>query len=232
MRIWKLAALPAAAAALALAGGGRAVVNQAMERGRTQIQGTTMPLREQERSIMAIPSQFSGVLIDAGCSNRSLYNLSIPPESLSAAMAGAGGSATAPATAGGGVSAAGITVSPQTIESERADIMPHQVPDMRTRQRDPTCAVTARTRDFALLLANGRLLNLDAGGNTLAWQGLQATTEGRAMLNGEGPGLKPAGRMVGYIEGSTLVVESPVTVEANPPAPPARGSATRTKPAR
>jgi hypothetical protein len=230
MRILKLAGLPVLGAALVLAGDGGAVLNQAMERGRTQTQGATMPPGERERAMAEINRQYSGMLIDAGCPNRSPYNLSLPPESFSVAIAGAGGNANNQPAPGGGVSAFGITVSPQTIQKERADIMPHQVPDMRTRQRDPTCAVTARTKDFALLLASGRLLNLDPGGNTLAWQGLQATAQGRAMLNGEAPGMKPAGSMLGYIDGSTLVVQSPVEVWENLPAP-SSGSATRTKPA-
>ncbi len=223
MRILHLALLPAVGVSLAMAGGGRPVVNQARDRGRTTVQGVTMPLAEQQRAMLATTREFTGMLIDAGCKDRSFYNLSLPPESLSTAIAPAAG---ANKNAPGGESAFGISVSPQTLQQERADIMPHQVPDMVTRQMDPTCAINAQTTGFALLLSSGRLLNLDAGGNTYVWQAVQGTQQGRAMLNGKGPGLKPWARVRGYIDGSTLVIPKPaVEVAANAPAP--RGSATR-----
>lgn len=156
-----------------------------------------------EASLMRLPQPYSGMLIDAGCSNRTSLNLSIPPEQLASAMA------VSPTTA----PAAGIAVSPQTFAGERQDIIPHQVPDLLTRQNDPTCAVTASTSAFALLLANGQLVNLDSGGNTFAWQAVQSSQAGRALLNGTGPGLKPFAEMIGVLSGSTLIVNGPITVE-------------------
>jgi len=166
---------------------------------------TSTRLGVSEASLMRLPQPYSGLLIDAGCSDRTALNLSIPPEPLSSAIPAApGASSTSPA---------GITVAPQTLAGERQDIVPHQVPDILTRQNDPTCAVTGSTSAFALLLANGQLVNLDPGGNTFAWQAIQSSEPGRALLNGQGPGLKPAAEMVGFLSGSTLVVQGPITVE-------------------
>ena len=56
--------------------------------------------------------------------------------------------------------------------------MAHQNPDLRTRQQDPNCAVSGSTVSFAILLDDGRLLNLDEGGNTLVGQAVHATRPG------------------------------------------------------
>jgi hypothetical protein len=223
MRTLKLIMLSALAAAGVATGGNPPAVNQAIDRGRTPIQGVTMPPAEREYALNATPRQFSGTLIDAGCHDRSLLNLGFAPEPLSSSLAEAGGKVK-DHTSAGGVSAFGITVSRQTLEGERADAMAHQVPDIRTRQSDPSCAVTGSTKEFSLLLANGRLLNLDPGGSTFAWQAVFATSEGRAMLNGFAPGLKPYATMRGYLQGSTLVVQHPFNVQ-----PSSQGFATRMK---
>jgi hypothetical protein len=220
MRMILLSALAAAGVAT---GGNPPAANQARVRGRTPIQGVTMPRGQRQYAIEETPRQFSGTLIDAGCRDRSLPNLVLAPEPLSSAMAVAPGQSGG-STSSGGVSAFGITVSPKTLQGERADVMPHQVPDIRTRQSDPSCAVTASTREFSLILADGRMLSLDAGGSTFAWQAVYSTSEGRAMLNGVAPGLKPYATMRGFIQGSTLVVRNPLIVE-----PSSRGSATRMK---
>ena len=213
--------LSALAAGGVATGGNPPAANQARDRGRTPIQGMTMPRGQRQYAMDETTRRFSGTLIDAGCPDRSLMNLQFAPTPLVQAQENGGG-----ATVSGGVSAFGVTVSPQTLEGERADVMLHQVPDIRTRQTDPSCAVTGSTKEFALLLDNGRLLNLDAGGSTLAWQGVLSTAEGREMLNGFAPGLKPNATMLGNIQGSTLVVQSPIDVE---PHAGSTGSATRVK---
>ncbi len=164
---------------------------------------TSTRLGVSEASLLRLPQPYSGTLIDAGCSNRTSFNLSVPPERLAPAEAAAPSNAPA----------SGVSVSPETLAAERADIIPHQVPDILTRQTDPTCSVMANTAAFALLLANGQLVNLDPGGNTFAWQAIQSSEGGRALLNGTGPGLKPSAEMVGFLSGSTLVVQGPITVE-------------------
>jgi hypothetical protein len=108
------------------------------------------------------------------------------------------------------VSAAGVTVDADTLQKERSDIMAHQVPDLRMRQPDATCAITGGTRSFAVLMDNGRLLNLDEGGNTLATQSLLADPEGRALYNGTGPAVKPRVVIQGRIHGDKLIVDQVV----------------------
>jgi hypothetical protein len=204
-----LLALAAALSGCALGQGGPAAPN-----GRTAIQESTMPREEREPQAAKIPRPYSGTLVDGGCINRTDHNLGQQPLNFTSSIAIAPGSAGDQALNEG--SSSGITVSPQTLQGERADIMPHQVPDMRTRQTDPTCAITANTRDISLLLGNGRLLRLDPGGNIYAWQGVYATSAGRAMLNGFAPGVKPLAKMKGYIQGNTLVVASPMDVMDTP----------------
>lgn len=223
----RLLALAAALSGLALAGGGLAMANQARDRGSTPIQQSTMPRTEREPYGAVIARPYRGLLVDAGCADRTLHNLRLPPAPFASSIAGLP-PGTPSANQG---SAYGITVSPQTLEGERADIMPHQVPDMRTRQKDPTCAITGSTTAFSLILPNGRLLNLDAGGNTYAWQGVYSTAAGRAMLNGMAPGFKPFASLKGFIQGSTLVVETPIEVAEMAPLapPPSGGMATRMK---
>jgi hypothetical protein len=146
----------------------------------------------------------TGILIDASCEDRTSLNmrsrpLPLPPTQPSPPSSGA-------------VAAAGISVNAQTIEKERADVMPHQVPDMRTRQEDPTCAVTAATSLYAVLTDSGRLLNLDQGGNTLMSQAISSDPRGRAMLNGQGPGIKPRIAVKGWIFDDKVIVDSVVNV--------------------
>lgn len=169
----------------------------------------------------SVPNQtimLSGILVDAGCANRTDLNLIRSPESLAVAAAAAAPGANPTAAPATGASAAagntatqvnshGISVQDQTLAHEREDIMPHEVPDMRSRMDDPTCAITSATRGYAVLLSNGRLLNLDEGGNTMADQAVQSSPAGRAMFNGNAPGLKPHVTIKGWVDGPRAVVQ-------------------------
>jgi hypothetical protein len=151
---------------------------------------------------------YSGTLIDASCEDRSAMNLHAHPSPLAIQLP------AQPATAGqnnpprqGPVTAGGVTVDAQTLARERTDIMSHQVPDMLTRQEDPTCAVTASTHGYSLLLDDGRLVNFDEGGNTYASAGVLSDARGRAMLNGQASGFKPRVTAKGWILGDRLIVD-------------------------
>ena len=107
------------------------------------------------------------------------------------------------------VSVNGITVDPKTLAAERHDVLEHQVPDLRSRQMDPTCAITGATHSFALVLTdNGRMLNLDDGGNTFANEAVQGSPDGRTMMSGNGGGFKPAAVVKGNIHADRVVVQS------------------------
>lgn len=166
MRIWIAGAL------LAGAGFGQtdqktSQENQMRDRGRTPI------VREQPGPVKA--PTMTGILLDAGCRDRSAINLQKTPESVRTAT---------PANMGPADRAA----------SDRrltGDALEHQVPDLFSRQPDPTCAITGATRAFALLLNNGKLLDLDEGGNTLATEAVIDTPRGQDMMNGRAYGFKP-----------------------------------------
>jgi hypothetical protein len=140
----------------------------------------------------------TGILVDGSCDDRSALNLRQKPQMAPAPL---------PSQATGGVSAKGVTVDAQTLARERSDALAHQVPDLRMRQPDLTCAITGGTKSYALLRDDGQLLNLDEGGNTLAAQFLQSSPEGRALLNGSGPALKPRVIIHGRLEKSKLIVQ-------------------------
>jgi hypothetical protein len=162
-----------------------------------------------------------GTLVDAGCRDRTQLNLmrpSIPVDQKGpaeppkeSATENADRSKLGFATANSQprnspVSAFGITVDAKTLESERSDVLQQQVPDLLSRQEDSACGITGRTSSFAFLMDNGRLLNLDAGGSVFAWQAVQASSAGQAMLNGKGPAVKPRATVTGKIEGDQLIV--------------------------
>jgi hypothetical protein len=168
------------------------------------------------------PVELSGILVDAGCSDRSQENLVRKPAPLNFAApaepseeaqamneqrtkTGFAGKDVQPQPPG--IQAFGITVDKQTLDQEQADVLQHQVQDLYSRQPDNSCGVTADTTDFALLTDQGRLLNLDQGGNTWAGQAVQSTDEGRALLNGMGAAFKPRVTIKGDIWADTLVVE-------------------------
>jgi len=169
----------------------------------------------RERGTVAVrgsdPMTFNGVLFDAACKDRSTANLAIPPESLAAGtpaeFSSTANSKPQSKNSQGGVSAHGISVDAKTLATERGDVLEHQVPDLRTRQQDPTCAITGSTSTYGLALSDGRLLNLDQGGNTLAAEAVNGTPQGRAMLNGTAFGFKPRAKVSGRIRGDRFFVD-------------------------
>jgi len=186
---------------------------QTLDRGR---------LGSQE-SMPPGPLTLNGVLVDGNCRDRSEANLTRPPVPFSqrnpaeppelAATQNAARAKIGYATASsqpftGGISAQGITVNPQALELEQADVLQLQVPERTSRQSDLTCAITAETSNFAFLMDNGRLLDLDGGGNAWAWQAVQSSSEGQAMLNNKGAAVKPNVTINGTIIGDRLIVNS------------------------
>ena len=156
--------------------------------------------QDQDRPRADAPSAtIRGVLIDASCRDFSRFNLSQPPQALPAPVKDAN------AKPGGGATASGITVDARTLDAERADAMPHQVADLASRQSDPTCAIKGDTHAYAVLLADGRVADLDEGGNTFADAAVKADPQGRAMLSGQGPGFKPIVVVTGRVQGSKIV---------------------------
>jgi hypothetical protein len=144
-----------------------------------------------------------GVLIDAGCEDRSMWNMRRPAESVAGSTA-----PFAPAVAANKAEEShGITVDPQTLAAERKDVVPVMNPDLRARQSDPTCALKAGTRAYALLLDNGRLLDLDDGGDTYAALAVENSPAGRAMINSRGPGFKPLVTVTGTLQGDRMFVD-------------------------
>jgi hypothetical protein len=165
----------------------------------------------------------SGILVDAGCRDRSRSNLLSPPiavtqeapteppreeASQNAARAGVGFATGKAEPRAPGTSAWGITVDPQTLEREQSDVLMHQMRDLFGRQPDMSCGITGDTKAFAFLTDSGRLLDLDEGGNTRVWQAVQSTDAGRRVINGTGPPIKPRVTITGRIFGDKLVVES------------------------
>jgi hypothetical protein len=167
--------------------------NQVRDRGQTRPQDESQSwTRGRLGTQQPIPyklQDFSGTLVDASCDDRSALNLQQQPEQEPAQPAVPKGSAKN---------------APQKLN---ADAIAHQTPDVVTRQPDRSCAVSGATRGFALLTRDGRLLNLDEGGNTMAIQGIQSTAAGRAMLNGTGGALKPQVTLRGRVQGDRLIVE-------------------------
>jgi hypothetical protein len=160
--------------------------SQSMTRGRV---GTQQPLPGKVQD-------FSGTLVDASCDDRSTLNLNQQPAQPDIATQN---SAPQPDP--------GVKVDPKTVQKERADAMAHQNADIITRQPDRSCSINSSTRGFALLMSNGRLVNLDEGGTTMVMQAIQETPAGRAMLNGAGAALKPQVTLRGRVRGDRLIVE-------------------------
>lgn len=182
--------------------------------------------RNSSPSLGALPTvTVAGTLVDAGCRNRSALNMSLPGVPFSAALpaetkteaqaasqmrAGQGyANANQPAQQQNpSTSASGITVDSKTLASERPDVLEHQVPDLHTRQMDPTCAITGATHGFAVVTSDGRMLNLDDGGDTYATVAIQASAAGKAMMEGNTGGIKPQVTIKGHMRGDKIVVQS------------------------
>ena len=148
---------------------------------------------------------WSGMLVDAGCRNRENYVLQTPVRE------------TPP--------------EPAPARAERQGAAENRVPDVAARQMDMGCAVTGETTAFAILLDNGQLKDLDEGGNTFAWEAIQATPEGQAVLAGKQRGVKPRAVLRGTMQNDEIIVESlrleqgqapnaPVPAQTAPPGRP------------
>ena len=186
--------------------------NMVHDRGQTAVRRDSLqhgrPSPEFEN---AGPATLRGILVDGGCQNRANLNLLAPPETLTSEAPAQPADALANnPPASGAVSAKGITVDAATINAERADVMENQAPGTFERQTDPTCAITGSTSSFALLTDSGRFLDLDEGGNTLAMEAVESTSGGRAVLNGQGPGVKPRVTVTGFVRNGRKLVAQDV----------------------
>jgi hypothetical protein len=108
-------------------------------------------------------------------------------------------------------------IAPRVLKAERGEATLPDTPDHASRYSSASCALTADTRAFALFLPDGLLLDLDEGGNTLAFVAFQSTLAGQAILNGKVGGLKPLAKVTGLRAGGRIKVQSVVFVR--PPAP-------------
>ncbi len=172
-----------------------------------ETQKSALARRDNDLNVAVGSVTVHGILIDGGCRDPQLANLRQPPETLPEEAPAQPPDAlqnNPPPT--GAVSAKGISVTGATIQAERAGVMETHVSGMYERQDDPTCAITGSTTSFAVLTDNGRLLDLDQGGNTLAMIAVQSTSGGRAMLNGQGPGVKPRVVVKGALRADRLIV--------------------------
>jgi hypothetical protein len=143
---------------------------------------------------------WSGIILDASCTDRSLVNLRSQPEAALATING-------PQKPAEG-SAAGISVSPQVVKAERAEAILPDTADHASRYPSASCALTADTKAFMLLLPDGTLLNLDEGGNTMAFEAFQDSAGGQAILNGKVGGMKPQATIAGIRSGDRLKARS------------------------
>ena len=169
--------------------------NEIRDRGQTPVLG-----HSPDRGVTLT---LHGIVVDAACRDRSAQNLRRPPE----------GFPTPPAQAKTADSAHGITIDPRVAEKERADALAHQVPDMRDRSSDETCGITGQTSSFGMLLDDGKFLILDSGGNTLMQDAIQSSAAGHAMLDGNGPALKPKATVQGTILRDRLKVAEVVKLD-------------------
>ncbi len=191
--------------------------NRAVNRGATP---TQMPSQNMDRgrlgteaSVPAKPSTWRGILVDAGCQDRSSANLrrapalapAAPPDNASADPAD---TPNGRAAQNGAVSGKGINVDTSTAQAERSDPMETHTQDHLTRQMDSACSITAGTKAYALLLKDGTLLNLDEGGNTKAFEAFQSSRQGQDILNGHGSGDKPRAAIKGMRRGDKLEVDT------------------------
>jgi hypothetical protein len=175
-----------------LAAASVAAFAQTLPRGQTpvpdQSQNWTHGRLGTQNPIIGKLVDLTGTLVDASCGDRSAFNLARPPEHPDIAPP------PSPSQKMGGA------VPPPDVAS-------HLNRDLVTREFDESCAITGSTREFALVTPQGRLLNLDEGGNTLAAQAIYANSAGRAMLNGTRGGLKPQATVRGRVDGDRLIVD-------------------------
>ena len=148
---------------------------------------------------------WTGTLIDSGCRDRSLDNLRAPAADTPAVAA------TAPANP-----PKGISVTTQVVTAERSRATMPDTPDHASRYSSTSCALTAETKAFALLLPNGQLMELDEGGNTLAFDAFQSTAAGAAILNGKVGGVKPQAKVTGLQSGPRIKTHSVIFLQAQP----------------
>lgn len=201
--------------------------NQVHDRGQTPVQQESQSLDRGRLGTQAsVPPEditISGILVDAGCRNRTPQNFALSPlpranelpaEPAQEKATQEGNRGKLGYATGAGepqspsMTAFGISVDGKTLQGERGEVLAHQVPDLFSRELDPSCAITGGTRAFAILLQNGRLLNLDEGGNTWAMQSVQSSTQGHDMLNGKARGLKPKVNVLGHVRNDQLVVDA------------------------
>jgi hypothetical protein len=182
--------------------------NMVRQRGQTPVQDERETMtRGRIGSQQMMPLNeitVTGILVDASCEDRTSLNMRSRPLALPPAAA---------AQSAGAVSASGVSIGAQTVQQERADVLAHLVPDVVARQQDPSCAVTASTSGYAMLTDSGRLLNLDQGGNTLVSAAILGSPGGRAMLNGQGPGIKPRTSVKGWILDDKVIVDRILTMQ-------------------
>jgi len=201
-----------APALLAQTGRGTSGENMVRDRGQTRVQPPSQSIERgglgHQRMLPEHAVTVAGLLVDAGCPDRSALNLRQPPLPLSAQRpVQPPDAAKGNPPRQGAVTAGGVSISAGTVANERPGITAFLGPDMFTRQEDPTCAVTAATHGYALFTDGGRFLNLDEGGNTFATEAVLADPRGRAMLNGQAPGYKPRVQLNGWIWGDRLIVD-------------------------
>ena len=146
----------------------------------------------------AAQTEWSGMLLDASCLDRNLRNLLSPP-TQEIAVPAKQEVAKVP----------GITVAPRVIRREQAETLLTHTPDHASRYHSASCALTADTKAFALLLLpDGPLLDLNEAGNTLAMESFQATSIGREILNGKTGGWKPHAVVKGLRQGDEIKAAS------------------------
>jgi hypothetical protein len=136
---------------------------------------------------------WTGLLLDGDCVDRSLENMLSPPAQEMARAK--------PVTN----QVAGISVAPGVVKAERGDVLlPHTL-DHASRYQSASCAITAETKSFALLLLpKGPLLELNEAGNTFAMESFEDTPAGREILDGKVGGLKPHAIVKGLRQGDEL----------------------------
>jgi hypothetical protein len=191
--------------------------DRASDRGVTEVQPPSQSMDRgrvgSQPNVPEKPQTWRGVLVDAGCRDRSIANLrapsstapAVPPDSAAVDPADV---PNGPAGRDGALDSHGIAVDEKTAQAERTAPLEAHTQDHLTRQLDPSCAINGDTHSFSLLMPNGLLLNLDEGGNTKAFEMFQSSPQGMSILNGNAPGQKPRATVKGVRRGATLNVSN------------------------